>query len=153
MLKIKRRYIYNALAVTFIGILVCFAFKAGKWLAIYRYKNFTNLVLTIAITKTVDCSKGGCSIYYVYSVDSVLYGGSCMFYNDIKYPNESYYIIYSKDNPTHQIILPEYNINKPLKIDSIKKEYIIKRLIEYHRTDKKEDWGGFWEDYFEVQKR
>ncbi len=115
----------------------------------YRQNNFKNLGITFGTTKSLSCSKGGCFIKYVYQVRGQLYGGSAGNGNSFFYPDKQYYVVYSKDDPTLQIILPDYSISETINPDTLSNNYIRERLKYYARTQKKEDWGIFWQDIFE----
>jgi hypothetical protein len=82
-----------------------------------------------------------------------LYGGSVKDDINFLYPNKKYYVVYSKDDPALQIILPEYSTDQLLNPDTLSKDYLFKRMKCYLRTEAKEDWGWMWEDSFEVKEK
>ena len=129
--------------------------NVDKYIAERRLKKFNNLGVTIAHTKsTFNAGKSGSYIKYVYSVKGVLYGGSANLYEySYKYPNYEYYVVYSKDIPTLQIILPEYSVTQKIDPDTLAREYLLKRLLDYARTETKDDWGDSWGRYYEYPPR
>lgn len=139
----------------FIGVVgfLFLLFNSAKYTALYRLKKFTDLAVTIGQTKTKSCNKSGCHVNYIYVVNGIIYGGSAQGGNNYKYPDKQYYVVYSKGNPKLQVILPDYPVGKPIDPNTLEKEYLIDRLMNYSRTDKKEDWGIFiWNELFEVKE-
>ena len=146
----RKRYllltVFCCIAIIYLG------YQSPKYIALYRLSKFKNLNITIATTKTMKCSRG-CKIFYTYNVEGQVYGGISQRGALFRYPNGQYYVLYSTDNPTLQIILPEYNVNAKINIDTLRRDYLLKRLMHYSKTQAKEDWGWRWNDLFEVKEK
>lgn len=154
-IKRRRRLTKILLVLSLVGFILAFycIFKSNDWIVNYRLGKFNNLGITTCTTKSMSCGKSGCSIHYSYTINNVLYGGSAKEGKRYSYRGIKYYIVYSKDDPTLQIILPEYDVSIPLNPDTLKREYLAERIDCYLKAQKKEDWAEWiWNSTFEYQK-
>ncbi len=150
-MKSNKDFLYTSIIVLILIIIFLSFQNLADIIALHRYKKFKNLDIVIAKTIKKTCNKSGCNILFVYKVDGYLFGGEANHGENFRYPNESYYVIYSKDDPTLQIILPDYSVNAPLQLNKLSKDYIIERLKDYSKTEQKEDWGWMWDELFVVE--
>ena len=146
--KYNRWYLY-LIVIAIITIL----FNLRNIIGCYRLTKFNNLGITVANTIKYNCDKSGCSILYTYYLDGQLYGGNAQNGEQFSCPNKQYYVIYSKNDPTLQVILPNYSTNIIINPDTLNKKYLYERIKCYLKTQTKEDWGWMWNELFEVYEK